>query len=111
MPLSWAKAFLPTIALLNCTGNPVMAETYLHARVLDRCDHVQKQSCVVEGGGIPTRAGQIVRPGAGADRGFDRPPQESRPPARRLLPRPIDVLTWVGALKRNPTRLTSNHHF
>ena len=27
MPLSWAKAFLPTIALLNCTGKPETVAT------------------------------------------------------------------------------------
>ena len=27
MPASWAKAFLPTMALLNWTGKPVIAET------------------------------------------------------------------------------------
>ncbi len=27
MPLSWAKAFLPTMALLNCTGNPLTEAT------------------------------------------------------------------------------------
>jgi len=33
MPLSWAKAFRPTIALLYCTGNEVTAETSFEARV------------------------------------------------------------------------------
>ena len=33
MPLSWAKAFRPTIALLYCTGNEVAADTSLEARV------------------------------------------------------------------------------
>ena len=33
MPLSCAKAFRPTIALLYCTGNEVAAETSLDARV------------------------------------------------------------------------------
>ena len=33
MPLSWAKAFRPTIALLYCTGNEVAAETSFEARV------------------------------------------------------------------------------
>ena len=33
MPLSCAKAFRPTIALLYCTGNEVTAETSLEARV------------------------------------------------------------------------------
>jgi hypothetical protein len=27
MPLSWAKALAPTIALFGCTWKPVMAET------------------------------------------------------------------------------------
>ena len=27
MPDSWAKAFAPTMALLGCTGKPVMLET------------------------------------------------------------------------------------
>ncbi len=33
MPLSWANAFRPTIALLYCTGNEVTAATSLDARV------------------------------------------------------------------------------
>ena len=33
MPLSWANALRPTIALLYCTGNEVAAETSLEARV------------------------------------------------------------------------------
>ena len=33
MPLSCAKAFRPTIALLYCTGNEVTAETSFEARV------------------------------------------------------------------------------
>src|SRR5665647_2734031 len=33
MPLSWAKALRPTIALLYCTGNEVAAETSFDARV------------------------------------------------------------------------------
>ncbi len=33
MPLSCAKAFRPTIALLYCTGNDVAAETSFEARV------------------------------------------------------------------------------
>src|ERR1700742_4175046 len=33
MPLSWANAFRPTIALLYCTGNEVTAETSFDARV------------------------------------------------------------------------------
>src|ERR1017187_974689 len=33
MPLSWANAFRPTIALLYCTGNEVAAETSFEARV------------------------------------------------------------------------------
>ena len=33
MPLSWANAFRPTIALLYCTGKEVAAETSFDARV------------------------------------------------------------------------------
>ncbi len=33
MPLSWAKAFRPTIALLYCTGKAVTRETSFEARV------------------------------------------------------------------------------
>src|SRR3984957_19885134 len=33
MPLSWAKALRPTIALLYCTGNEVTAATSFDARV------------------------------------------------------------------------------
>ena len=34
MPLSWANAFRPTIALLYCTGNEVAAATSLLARII-----------------------------------------------------------------------------
>ena len=33
MPLSWAKALRPTMALLYCTGNEVTVETSLEARI------------------------------------------------------------------------------
>ena len=34
MPDSCAKAFLPTIALLGCTGNPVIPDTNLDAFII-----------------------------------------------------------------------------
>jgi hypothetical protein len=36
MPLSWAKAFRPTMALLYCTGKDVTADTSFEARVQHR---------------------------------------------------------------------------